>query len=205
MDSSLHWDNVYSEKPFDSVSWYAPHLDESLRIIYQLAQSRDAAIVDIGGGESTLVDDLLDNGYGDVTVLDISETAIRHTQGRLGPRSVDVSWYVGNVTTASFEGKQFDVWHDRAVFHFLTDDDSRRAYVDLVRRSVKPGGFVVMATFGPQGPLKCSGLDVVRYSDEELHSEFGDEFQLLGSDITDHSTPGGANQQFMYCWCRLEH
>jgi SAM-dependent methyltransferase len=202
MQTAEHWENVYRSKNFDVVSWYAPHLGESLRLIGQLTPDKTAAIVDIGGGESTLVDDLLHCNYLDVSVLDISATAVEFTRQRLGAKAKDVSWHVGNVTQYDFGSKQFDLWHDRAVFHFLTEPAARRAYVELVRRSIKPGGHVLMATFGPDGPLKCSDLDVVRYDDQSLHHEFGEGFQMLGSKLTEHNTPMGIRQQFLYCWCR---
>ena len=202
MQTAEHWENVYRSKNFDVVSWCAPHLGESLRLIGQLTPDKTAAIVDIGGGESTLVDDLLHCNYLDVSVLDISATAVEFTRQRLGAKAKDVSWHVGNVTQYDFGSKQFDLWHDRAVFHFLTEPAARRAYVELVRRSVKPGGHVLMATFGPDGPLKCSDLDVVRYDDQSLHHEFGEGFQMLGSKLTEHNTPMGIRQQFLYCWCR---
>jgi SAM-dependent methyltransferase len=202
MQTTEHWENVYRSKNFDVVSWYAPHLGESLRLIGQLTPDKTAAIVDIGGGESTLVDDLLHCNYLDVSVLDISATAVEFTRQRLGAKAKDVSWHVGNVTQYDFGSKLFDLWHDRAVFHFLTEPSARRAYVELVRRSVKPGGHVLMATFGPDGPLKCSDLDVVRYDDQSLHHEFGEGFQMLGSKLTEHNTPMGIRQQFLYCWCR---
>jgi SAM-dependent methyltransferase len=202
MQGSDHWENVYRNKQFDAVSWYAPHLSESLRLIQELCPDSTASIIDIGGGESTLVDDLLRYNYLDLSVLDISATAIDFTCQRLGPKAQDVSWHVGDVTQYDFGPKQFDLWHDRAVFHFLTEPAARRAYVELVRRSVKPGGHVLMATFGPDGPLKCSGLDVVRYDDQSLHHEFGEGFQMLGSELAEHKTPMGTRQQFLYCWCR---
>ena len=202
MHESDHWENVYRNKQFDAVSWYAPHLSESLRLIQELCPDSTASVIDIGGGESTLVDDLLRSNYLDVSVLDISATAIDFTRQRLGPKAQDVSWRVGDITQYDFGSKQFDLWHDRAVFHFLTEPSARRAYVELVRRSVKPGGHVLMATFGPDGPLKCSGLDVVRYDDQSLHYEFGEGFQMLGSEIAEHNTPMGTRQQFLYCWCR---
>lgn len=203
MQSSDHWESVYRKKSFDSVSWYAPHLAESLLRIDQLCPDKTAAIVDIGGGESTLVDDLLHRHYLDVSVLDISSTAIDFTKARLGRSAAQVQWHVGDITTYDFAAKQFDLWHDRAVFHFLTDPSARHNYIERVRRAVKPGGYVLMATFGPEGPIKCSGLDVVRYDDQTLHNEFGDDFDLVGSELTDHSTPAGNNQQFLYCWCRV--
>lgn len=203
--SADHWENVYRNKNFDSVSWYAPHLGESLRLIEQLCPDKTASIVDIGGGESTLVDDLLHRNYLDLSVLDISATAIDFTQHRLGAKAQQVNWYVGDITRYSFGAKQFDLWHDRAVFHFLTDPAARQAYVELVRRSVKPGGYVLMATFGPNGPIKCSGLDVVRYNDQQLHHEFGEGFELVGNELSHHNTPMGTDQQFLYCWCRIEN
>lgn len=205
METHTHWETVYQSKTFDAVSWYVPHLGESLRLIEQLCPDRGAAVIDVGGGESTLVDDLLERRYRDVSVLDLSATAIDFTRQRLGERAQQVGWWVGDVTRHDFGPKQFDLWHDRAVFHFLTDAASRRAYVDQVRRSVRPGGHVVMATFGPQGPLQCSGLDVVRYDDQHLHGEFGTGFQLLGSELMQHHTPMGTDQQFLYCWCRVVH
>jgi SAM-dependent methyltransferase len=204
MQTSEHWEDVYRNKQFDAVSWYAPHLGESLRLIEQLCPDKTAAVVDIGGGESTLVDDLLQRHYLDLSVLDISATAIDFTKQRLGAKAQQVSWHVGDITQDDFGSKRFDLWHDRAVFHFLTDPAARHRYVELVRRAVKPGGYVLMATFGPNGPLKCSGLDVVRYDDQSLHHEFGEGFRLQGSELSQHHTPMGTDQQFLYCWCRVQ-
>ncbi len=205
MQTSEHWEDVYRNKRFDAVSWYAPHLGESLRLIEQLCPDKTAAIADIGGGESTLVDDLLHRHHLDVSVLDISATAIDFTKQRLGEKAQQVSWHVGDITQYDFGSKQFDLWHDRAVFHFLTDSAARHRYIELVRRAVKPGGYVLMATFGPNGPLKCSGLDVVRYDAQSLHNEFGEGFTLQGSELEQHHTPMGTDQQFLYCWCRVSH
>ncbi len=205
MQSSEHWEDVYRNKRFDAVSWYAPHLGESLRLMEHLCPDKTAAIVDIGGGESTLVDDLLQRRYLDVSVLDISATAIDFTKQRLGAKAQQVSWHVGDITQYDFGSKRFDLWHDRAVFHFLTDSAARHRYVDLVRRAVNPGGYVLMATFGPNGPLQCSGLDVVRYDEQSLHHEFGEGFILQGSELSQHHTPMGTDQQFLYCWCRVSH
>jgi SAM-dependent methyltransferase len=202
--SADHWENVYRSKNFDAVSWYAPHLGESLRLIEQLCPDKTAAIVDVGGGESTLVDDLLHRHYLDLSVLDISAAAIEFTKRRVGAKAKQVNWHVGDITRYSFGEKKFTLWHDRAVFHFLTDPAARQEYVDLVRSSVKPGGYVLMATFGPNGPLKCSGLDVVRYDEKSLHNEFGEGFSLQGSELTQHRTPMGSDQQFLYCWCRVQ-
>jgi SAM-dependent methyltransferase len=203
MQTKDHWESVYSKKGFDSVSWFAPHLNESLRIIEQLCPDKAAAIVDMGGGESTLVDDLLLRHYLDLSVLDISGTAIEFTKRRLGENSKRVSWYIGDITQYDFGTKKFDLWHDRAVFHFLTDPAAQLAYVETARRAVKPGGYVLMATFGPNGPLKCSGLDVVRYDDRRMQKVFGEGFKLLGSELVDHQTPTGQSQQFQYCWFQV--
>jgi SAM-dependent methyltransferase len=203
MQTAEHWENVYRTKDFDAVSWYAPHLAESLRLIRQLAPDKTAAVVDIGAGESTLVDDLLHHHYLDLSVIDISVTAIDFSKQRLGALAEQVGWHVGDITQYDFGSKKFDLWHDRAVFHFLTDPAARQAYIELVRRSVKPGGYVLMATFGPNGPLKCSGLDVVRYDAQSLHNEFGEGFSLQGDELTMHHTPMGTDQQFLYCWCRV--
>lgn len=199
-----HWNRVYATKGFDSVSWYAPHLDKSLKLIERLCPDKAAAIVDIGGGQSTLVDDLLHAQYRDISVLDISRTAIEFTKRRLGERSEGLSWHVGDISRYDFGAKQFDLWHDRAVFHFLTDVANRMAYVGAVRRSVKPGGHVVIATFGPDGPFQCSGLDVVRYDDKKLQQAVGDGFVLLGSETTYHQTPMGKEQQFLYSWFKVD-
>lgn len=203
MSTMQHWEQVYRDRNFDAVSWYAPHLTESLRILEHLRLDRHSGIIDVGGGESTLVDDLLERGYRNLSVLDISATAIEFTRARLGARSGDVTWYVGDITSFDFQGRQFDVWHDRAVFHFLTSASDRRAYVEQVTRTVRRGGYVVMATFGPHGPIKCSGLDVVRYDADHLHAEFGNHFQSVGSVLANHTTPANRSQEFLYCWCRV--
>lgn len=204
MDSQTHWEKIYTEKAPDAVSWYRPHLERSLELIEHATPTRSAAIIDVGGGESTLVDDLLNRGYENITVLDISQTAIDATRGRLGKASGRVHWLVADITKAELGHSAYDVWHDRAVFHFLTAASDRIAYVRQVAGAVKPGGHVIVSTFGPEGPAKCSGLDVVRYDAESLHGEFGIHFRLLGSSKELHQTPFGTMQQFLYCYCKLE-
>jgi len=198
-----HWERVYSTKRPNEVSWYRPHLELSLRLIEQAAASRAARIIDVGGGESTLVDDLLARGYGDVTVLDLSETAINVAKERLGADVGSVRWVHGDVTTYPFPASGFDVWHDRAVFHFLTEARDRAAYVRQVARSVRIGGHVIVATFGPEGPTQCSGLDVMRYDSDALHAEFGAHFRLVEHVTEAHQTPAGKLQQFIYCYCNV--
>ncbi len=204
MTTRAHWEDVYQSKAVDEVSWYRPHLDVSLRLIEGAAPDRDSAIIDVGGGEATLVDDLVARGYGDVTVLDISPAAIDVARAWMGSSAAPMHWITGDITDVELEATRYDVWHDRAVFHFLTKAEDRAAYVRQVARAVRPGGHVIVATFGPEGPEKCSGMDVVRYDAGSLHGEFGAKFRLLDSVMELHETPWGTPQQFMYCFCRVE-
>ena len=204
MTIKAHWENVYQTKAVDEVSWYRPHLEVSLRLIEHATSDSGSAIIDVGGGEATLVDDLVARSYSDVTVLDISPAAMEVAKSRLGSSAASVHWITGDITALELEAARYDVWHDRAVFHFLTSADDRGAYVRQVARAVKLGGHVIVATFGPDGPEKCSGLDVVRYDAENLHSEFGPKFRLLNSVTELHETPWGTPRQFMYCFCRVE-
>lgn len=160
---------------------------------------KEAAILDVGGGASTLVDGLLDAGYRDLTVLDIAPTALRQARDRLGTRADRVKWVEADVLTAGLPPASIDLWHDRAVFHFLADADARAAYVHQVRRALRPGGCTIIATFAEDGPTRCSGLDVVRYSAEELHTSFGADFRLLDTRPERHRTPSGVEQSFRYC------
>ena len=203
MDAKRHWEKVYATKAPDAVSWYRPHLETSLALIERAGDGRTVSIIDVGGGESTLVDDLLLRGYQNITVLDVSQTAIDITKQRLGPAAEQVRWLVGDITQIELGEGAYDVWHDRAVFHFLTAPEQRIAYVRQVARSVKPGGYVIVSTFGPEGPTKCSGLDVVRYEAGSLHGEFGERFRLVESSQELHHTPFGTTQQFLYCYCRI--
>jgi SAM-dependent methyltransferase len=204
MDAQSHWQNIYAKKAADAVSWYRPHLETSIELIERAAPVHAASIIDIGGGESTLVDDLLARGYQNISVLDISETAVDVNKRRLGAASEHVRWIVADISKTRLESCAYDVWHDRAVFHFLTGSEERVAYVRQVANAVKPGGHVIVSTFGPEGPTKCSGLDVVRYDAESLHREFGVRFRLLGSSKELHRTPFDTTQQFLYCFCRVE-
>ena len=204
MNAKTHWDKVYSTKPPENVSWYRPHLERSLALIGRTSPSLFAAIIDVGGGESTLVDDLLRLGYTNITVLDVSQTAIEVTKKRLDSSAEQVHWIMADVTRIDLEPHTYDVWHDRAVFHFLTEPAQRSSYVRQVIRAVKPGGHVIVSAFGPEGPTKCSGLEVMRYDAESLHGEFGARFRLVESSKEEHHTPSGTTQQFLYCYCRVE-
>jgi len=204
MDVQTHWEKIYAEKAPSEVSWYRPHLETSLSLIEQTASGRSASIIDVGGGESTLVDDLLSRGFENITVLDISQNAIDANRKRLGNAAERVHWLVADITKVELDPSAYDVWHDRAVFHFLTAASDRVAYVHQVAHAVKHGGHVIVSTFGPEGPTRCSGLDVARYDAESLHREFGVHFRMLGSSRELHRTPFGTIQQFLYCYCRVE-
>ena len=205
MTDQQHWESLYGKKAANEVSWYRPHLERSLALIEEAGVAKDAAIIDVGGGTSTLVDDLLGRGYSNLTVLDISSTAIAAARERLGGRAAQVSWIVADITDVQLPEHHYDFWHDRAVFHFLRDEAARRSYVAAVRKSLKPGGHIVVATFGPDGPDRCSGLEVVRYTADGLHGEFGPAFEKVRSYQELHKTPWGSEQEFVYCYCKLAH
>jgi ubiquinone/menaquinone biosynthesis C-methylase UbiE len=202
MDRKQHWEQVYTTKPSDSVSWFQEHADQSLRLIHKAGLGKEAAIIDVGGGASILVDELVAEGYTDLTVLDLSAAALSVAKQRLGKQAAAVHWMEGDITRAELPIHRFDIWHDRAVFHFLTDPADRNAYVERVMRAVRPGGHVIIATFGEDGPEKCSGLPVMRYKPESLHAEFGEAFLLVQHEKEAHHTPAGSVQQFVYCYCR---
>jgi SAM-dependent methyltransferase len=204
MNTATHWEKIYREKAPDAVSWYSPHLETSTKLIEKTAPAREASVIDVGGGESTLVDDLLLRGYRNVTVLDVSQTAVDVTKKRLGSSAELVRWITADITNCNLPPNAYEIWHDRAVFHFLLNADERIAYVRQVLRAVKRGGHVLVSTFGPDGPTRCSGLDVARYDASSLHAEFGVHFRLLESVKELHDTPFGTTQQFLYCLCRME-
>ncbi len=204
MPSRSHWERVYANRSPQAVSWYQPHALESLRLIRETGLPKSAAIIDVGGGASTLVDDLLHDGFADVTVLDLSPTALAATRSRLGADAARVQWIVGDAIAADLPPQRYDLWHDRAVFHFLTRADERAAYVAAVLRAVKPGGHVIVGSFAEDGPTECSGLPVMRYSADALHAEFGAPFTLLRHEREEHHTPAGKVQHFVWCWCRRQ-
>lgn len=199
-----HWQAVYAQKHPDEVSWYTPHLERSLAFIRSCGLASDARIVDVGGGASTLVDDLLAAGYRNVAVIDLAEAALAAAKARLGDRADDVEWIVGDVTTTLLPAASVDFWHDRAVFHFLTEEAARSAYLVQVLRAVRPGGHVLVATFGLDGPARCSGLPVARYDASGIHAIFGDAFEKVADAAERHETPWGSAQSFVYCFCRRQ-
>jgi 2-polyprenyl-3-methyl-5-hydroxy-6-metoxy-1,4-benzoquinol methylase len=194
-----HWQHIYQTKSPVETSWFEPRLQTSLDWISEAAPDRSASIIDVGGGESTLSDDLLAMHYRSLTVLDIAKAAITKSRNRLGAAAEKINWLVGNVIEVALPPRAYDVWHDRAVFHFLTEPDQRLAYVRQLSSSLKTGGHVVIATFGPQGPEKCSGLVTMRYNAESLQRELGQDFRLVRSSVVEHHTPFGTAQQFIYC------
>ena len=202
MQPKNHWEHVYSTKKTESVSWFQEHAEQSMRLIRGTGVPYSAGIIDVGGGASTLVDDLLSSGYCAVSVLDLAAAALSVAKARLGERASEVQWTEGDITKVLLPVHAFDVWHDRAVFHFLTSKEDREAYVDTVLRSVKPGGHVIVATFAEDGPIQCSGLPVMRYGPSELHAEFGSPFSLVQHQREEHHTPFGTVQKFVYCYCR---
>lgn len=204
MDARDHWERIYQAKSPTELSWYQPEARLSLELIRRVAPDRSTPIIDVGGGASTLVDALLDAGYEAVTVLDVAPGSLAIAGKRLGERASKVRWMVADALDAPLHDAAYGVWHDRAVFHFLTDSVHRERYVAQARRAVRPGGHVIVASFSLEGPPVCSGLDVVRYSPQSLRDELGTGFRLLDSLREDHATPGGVVQSFVYCLCRVE-
>ena len=202
MQSKEHWEHVYSTKATNAVSWFQEHAEHSLRLVRKTNISKSAAIIDIGGGASTFVDDLIADGYTNITVLDISRAALEAAKQRLGANAGRVDWIEADATKASLPTHAYDLWHDRAAFHFLIDPDDRKIYVAAVLQAVKPGGHVIVATFAEDGPMKCSGLPVMRYDAEELRAQFGDSFTLVDHFKQPHQTPFDTIQQFNYCYFR---
>ena len=194
----VHWDQVYDTRPLTDVSWYEAVPEQSLELIRASGIQLHDAIIDVGGGASFLVDQLVSQGYDDVTVLDISSEVLRKVRERLGERAQSVTLLQHDVTTYR-PARRYALWHDRAVFHFLVNSDDRKRYVETLRNSLEPNGTVVIATFGPEGPERCSGLEVVRYDAASLATQLGGDFMLVESSLDLHRTPQGSTQQFLSC------
>ena len=197
MDRKQHWEEVYRQKAEDAVSWFQVHPDISLELIRAAGLQPSDPLIDVGGGASRLVDHLLGEGYRDLTVLDISEAALERAGARLGPRALEVQWLVADVTRWHPE-RRYRLWHDRAVFHFLTEAADRAAYVANLRAALGDGGRALIASFAPDGPERCSGLPVRRYAPESLATELGPEFRLAEHRAEQHITPAGRVQSFQY-------
>ena len=192
-----HWENIYQNKNEDEVSWFQKTPNTSIEIINSIKIKKESKIIDVGSGRSRLFKNLIELGYNNLTYLDISESAAKKSKIFLGEQSKNIKWIVEDVL--NFEPKQnFDVWHDRAVFHFLTDQNQIKKYVDLVSRNISNNGYLIIGTFSEQGPLKCSGLEVSRYSESLIKTTFIESFTLLNSFKIDHSTPFNTTQNFLF-------
>lgn len=206
MNKTDHWNKVYQTKDSKQVSWFQKYAETSLKLIKKYVKNNNAHIIDIGAGASTLVDGLIAENYTNIDLLDISAEALNITRNRINAHShsSNLNWHYGDVLDYDLALQYFDVWHDRAVFHFLTDIADQQKYVQQVLHTLKPGGTVIISTFGPDGPLKCSGLPIVRYDHDTLQKTFGDSFELLEHGAVDHRTPKGSVQKFIYCCFKLQ-
>lgn len=196
-----HWQSVYRSKAADSVSWFRPHLDMSLTLLEQAGLNPYSRVLDVGGGASTLVDDLLSRGVSEITVLDLSEEALLVSRHRLGDKGLGVHWLAANLLDQVIPADSFDLWHDRAVLHFLTDPTDAQRYAQQAQRAVRAGGHVVIGGFAPDGPERCSGLPVARRSSEDIAALLGSGFTLVDQRHEKHQTPTGGEQSF--CWSVL--
>lgn len=192
-----YWQNVYLTRPSDGVGWYEPEPVVSRRLVAEAVRRGAQSVIDVGGGASSLVDHLLDLDVPRIAVLDVAGAGMDVSRRRLGARAGRVEWIVGDVTSVSDVG-QFDVWHDRALFHFLIEPEERAAYVRLAQRTLGPGGTLVIATFAPDGPERCSGLPVCRYGGDDLAEALGPAFRLGATERYTHTTPGGVDQRYVY-------
>ncbi len=198
-----HWEQVYSTRMAEKVGWYKPRLETSLNWIGALELDRSAPIIDVGGGASTLVDVLVDSGFESITVMDIAESALATSKKRLGRQSELIMWLPGDITTYALPPNRFELWHDRAVFHFLTEPAQQDAYCNNLLTALKPGGHLIVGVFSPEAPPKCSGLPVQRYDHVQLATRLGDRFELVQHQNEMHVTPGGVEQLYNYCQFRL--
>jgi SAM-dependent methyltransferase len=199
MSRKSHWEAAYSAKAPEQLGWYRPHLSASLELIERTGAGKKARLIDVGGGASTLVDDLIDRGFECVTVLDLSLTALSLAQSRLGGLAPKVNWIEGDITSGGLPPAHYDIWHDRAVFHFLTAAEDRKSYLEQMKRSLAPGGHVILGVFSLDAPPRCSGLDVQRYSVDLLQQEMDAGFTLKEHRFEQHVTPGGVRQMYLYC------
>ncbi len=193
-----HWEGVYETKPTDAVSWYEASPTRSLALLLEAGLGAGSAVIDVGGGDSRLAGELMAHGAGHVSVADLSGAALARARTRTGDAAEHVTWIEGDITRLDLPAASYDLWHDRAVFHFLTNDSDRARYIATAARSVRVGGTVVIGTFAPDGPTRCSGLDVRRYSPDDLAAEFGPAFSLRRGFGDGHRTPGGAEQRFTW-------
>ncbi len=200
IDRKAHWQSIYQQKSPLDVSWYQKEPTLSLALIHRTGVRKDEAIIDVGGGASALVDYLHNEGFTNLSVLDISENALAGARKRLGDSGQYIEWIEVDITEFS-PPDQFSLWHDRAVFHFLTDSSDRRKYADILKQALRPGGHLIIAAFAIGGPKKCSGLEIVQYNSSKLMSELGEGFELIEETEEIHVTPSNQEQKFMYFRC----
>lgn len=193
-----HWENIYSTKQANEVSWFQNYPKTSMEFVELFHIAKDAAVIDIGGGDSCLVDALIEKGFTDVTVLDISANAIERAKKRLGEKAASVKWIVSDINDFVPVG-QYDFWHDRAAFHFLTTEENINRYVKIATEAIKEKGFLVLGTFSEEGPKKCSGLEIKQYSKNAMSSKFEKSFKRILCKTEDHSTPFNTMQNFLFC------
>lgn len=194
-----HWQSIYTSKKLKELSWHQDQAKKSLELVKKTKLGKQATVIDVGGGVSVFVDDLLKQDYKNITVLDISAEALQQSKARLGETYTQVNWIEGDITSVELPSSKFDIWHDRAVFHFLTSATERALYLKQLQNALKPDGFVIIATFNLNGPQKCSGLEVIRYDSGSLSKELGVNFTLLDSFTDVHQTPWESTQNFQYC------
>jgi 2-polyprenyl-3-methyl-5-hydroxy-6-metoxy-1,4-benzoquinol methylase len=197
MDKKKHWDGIYGEKTFSELTWFQPEAKVSVDLIDKLDLSKESSILDVGGGASTLIDSLIEKEFKKITVLDLSENALKQSQKRIGEKTSYISWCVGDVIDFKFN-KKFDLWHDRAVFHFLTQESEQEKYISNLEASTKRGSHFIISTFAEDGPLKCSGLEIVRYSKDNLVDKFSAHFECIEFKKETHTSPTGMEQKFNY-------
>ncbi len=198
IDRKMHWENIYQTKDLKDVSWYQPTPTTSLEFLIQFNVSKTAKIIDIGGGDSFLVDYLLALGYQDITVLDISEAAIEKVKKRLGDKAINVKWIVADAATFR-PTEKYDFWHDRAAFHFLTEEQEIKNYIDVIQQNIQPTGVLVIGTFSEQGPSTCSGIEIKQYSETSMTERLKQFFEKVKCITVDHKTPFETIQNFIFC------
>jgi len=199
MDEAEHWEQIYASRSCRQVGWYAPHLETSIKWIAELDLAAEDPIIDVGGGASTLVDDLLLAGHKNLTVLELSENAIALSRERLGAKSDSITWLQEDVTQSELPSRHFKLWHDRAVFHFLINPQQQQQYKDALLEALTVDGYFIIGAFDPEAPSQCSGLPVQRYSAEMLCSRFAKDFRLKRHHHEIHRTPSGLEQSYVYC------
>ncbi len=193
-----HWENVFRQKTDDQKSWFQQYPSTSIKFIEELGLPKNASVIDVGGGDSNLVDALLEKGCSNITVLDISSIAIENVKKRLGGKASKVTWIVSDITDYNPD-RQFDLWHDRAAFHFLTDEQNINTYIKTCTKAVAPNGYLVLGTFSDKGPTQCSGLSITQYSKDSMLARFKAKFEMIRCIEEDHETPSKIIQRFLFC------